>query len=1038
VSRLIDDLRVRLQAHRVVVVAGSGVTAAATDGDARSSWSGLVLSGLDHASQLPGIQKNILDAAQLLSEAGDSNSLISASELVTQLLGGRDGGEYARWLGEAVGQLELKDPSVPEALVSLGAPVATTNYDGLIEQASGWERVTWLDGSAVQRALQGDDRAVVHLHGHWRTPHSVVLGIRSYEELGHSAPAQALQRAMATMNSLLFVGVGGGASDPNFGALREWLIRTFPDAEYRHYRLCLQGEVDALSVEHGTRERIFPIPYGDRHEDLANFLGDLAEIPTSRLRGERANSTQRGGAIALPAPPVTLGREDEVDMAVGRLLAEPPQPVLLHGAPGIGKTNLTLAVLHHPGIVDRFGERRWLVRCEAPESATGLVGELAAALGISPAGDALAGVLALTSQAPAVLALDNLETPWERDTLAVEELLGVISQIPGVALIASMRGLERPNGVRWARPTQLEPLDQASARTLFTSIAPDDFDTPTLEGLLEEMGGIPLAVELLAYAADGEPDLDHLVKRWQAERAGLLMRGPADHRLLSIAVSIDTSWNSPTMTESAKRLLGVFGRLPDGVADEDLERLLPEDGAAAANLLRRRGLAIEQAGRLRTLPPIRHYLADAHPPSDEDWQRTIDHYRERAAALGALAGRPGGGEAISRLVHETANITVAVKQALDGELLQDGYNAAQGFLEAARFGGIDAGPIAEALVSAAERTGDAIILADVVMRTGDLAMAHSDHDNARSAFERALALYRQEGDVLGEANCIDSLAAIAARRSQHDAAQDSYERALALHRQVGNVLGEANCITALAGIKFEHSEHESAREEFRQALALHQQVGNLLGEVNCTSSIARIAYLRAENDAAREAFQRAQPLYQQLGDVLGEANCISNLGEIALTESQHDGARDAFERALELYRQSGAVLGQAGCITGLGDVALAQADPEGARDAFELALELYQQVGSVLGEANCTRGLGRVALAQDERGDARDAFERAFELYTGIEEPYSVGVTLVNLARLENDPVMRCKHVANARAAWLSIKRDDLVAELDSMFADCR
>jgi hypothetical protein len=258
-TSLVDDLRERVRDERVVVVAGSGVTAAATRGHEFSSWAGLVSAGVQWVSQLPGVPAGRLDAARSLLSVGESSSLIAAAELVTESLGGRKGGEYGRWLRETVGSLQVEDSAVLDALIALGVPVATTNYDGLIEQASGWERVTWLDGAAMQRALQGDDQAVVHLHGHWRAPSSVILGIRSYEELASSGPAQALQRAMATMGSLLFVGVGDGASDPNFGALRKWLAATFPGSGYRHYRLCLNSEIEALSREHQPDERILPL-----------------------------------------------------------------------------------------------------------------------------------------------------------------------------------------------------------------------------------------------------------------------------------------------------------------------------------------------------------------------------------------------------------------------------------------------------------------------------------------------------------------------------------------------------------------------------------------------------------------------------------------------------------------------------------------------------------------------------------------------------------------------------------------------------------
>lgn len=275
---LVDDLRERLRAGRVVAVAGSGVTAAATRGHKLASWSGLVASGLDHASGLPGVPPARIDAGRRLLEAGDSSSLIAAAELVTESLGGRGGGEYAGWLTATLGSLELEDAAVPAALAALGVPLATTNYDDLIERASGWDRVTWLEGGMMQRALQGEERAVAHLHGHCRVAPSVVLGIRSYEEQLRSDTAQGLQHGIASMSSLLFVGVGDGLSDPNFGALRRWMTRAFASSQYRHYRLCLNSEEEALLLEHSQEERILPLGYGNRHEDLPAFLGELAEV----------------------------------------------------------------------------------------------------------------------------------------------------------------------------------------------------------------------------------------------------------------------------------------------------------------------------------------------------------------------------------------------------------------------------------------------------------------------------------------------------------------------------------------------------------------------------------------------------------------------------------------------------------------------------------------------------------------------------------------------------------------------------------------
>lgn len=243
----------------------------------------------------------------LLSE-GDPSSLVAAAGLVTEALGGRTGGEYARWLSDTVGGLEAKNEAVIKAVTSLGVPVATTNYDGLIEQVLGWERVTWMDGAGMQRPLQGDDAAVVHLHGHWRDPRSVILGVRSYEELRTSGVPQALQQAIAALGSLLFVGVGAGLSDPNFGALRVWLAATFSGSEFRHYRLCLASEVDELVAEHGDAERILPVPYGDSYEQLGEFLQELGgpRLGTAPHAIGPAEAWATGGAAALTDRPTRL------------------------------------------------------------------------------------------------------------------------------------------------------------------------------------------------------------------------------------------------------------------------------------------------------------------------------------------------------------------------------------------------------------------------------------------------------------------------------------------------------------------------------------------------------------------------------------------------------------------------------------------------------------------------------------------------------------------------------------------------------------
>ena len=206
---------------------------------------------------------------------GDLDELLGVAEEVARRLGSPTGGEFSRWLRESVGSLRASNRQVLEALRDMGCPIATTNYDGTIEEVAGLKAVTWLDGASVERVLRRDDRGVIHLHGHWETPNSVVLGVRDYERALGDEHAQTMLKAVRTTRTLLFVGFGEGLSDPNFGAFLRWTRKVFPGSEYRHFRLALERDVQQLQSQHPPEERIFVIPYGSKHDDLAPFLTSL-------------------------------------------------------------------------------------------------------------------------------------------------------------------------------------------------------------------------------------------------------------------------------------------------------------------------------------------------------------------------------------------------------------------------------------------------------------------------------------------------------------------------------------------------------------------------------------------------------------------------------------------------------------------------------------------------------------------------------------------------------------------------------------------
>ncbi len=717
-------------------------------------------------------------------------------------------------------------------------------------------------------------------------------------------------------------------------------------------------------------------PYSGLDDFKTKLAHDLQTILAARIGPAPASGTAAGtqpDAPTVPLPDRCFGRaEDTAKLVVALCAASVPTAVLVQGPGGIGKTTLTQDAANHPDVRAQFGPRRWLVPLETATDRDTFDAALLTAIGLDPAAGFSPAPRRL-AQAPTLLVLDNLETPWERAGPAIEARLGELAAIPGVTLLASFRGQEAVGGVHWSLRHRVDPLPDEQASALFRDIADAiPAHDAHLPALLRELGGVPLAICLTARRAARHADLAGLWAEWQRVGVELAQwQGTDPARLTSVAHSIELSLRSPRLRASGHRLFAMLGQLPAGLAPADRDALLGGEAFAAEDGLLAVGLAHHRAGRLDLLPPVRDHARRAHPPTGQDATAWCRHFLTLTREQGGRIFGAGGAEALARLTPEVANLDAALRAATALSLREIAVAAAEGtyrLLSASGAGSITTlRGLGQACLAASDKRG----AARCYLYAGVVASDRSDHAGARALYEQARPLYQQAGDVLGEANCIRSLGDIALRRSDHAGAGALYEQARPLYQQVGDVLGEANCIRSLGDIALRRSDHAGAGALYEQARPLYQQVGDVLGEANCIKSLGNIALARSDHAAARALYEQARPLYQQVGDVLGEANCIRSLGDIALRRSDHAGARALYEQARPLYQQVGAVLGEANCIKSLGDIALARSDHAGARALYEQARPLYQQVGDVLGEANCISAMGDVARAEGDAAAAR-------------------------------------------------------------------
>ncbi len=736
-----DELKERIANKGVIVVAGVGVSANTVDASQRhyTSWQKWLLTGIEHCKDLA--EEDWCRRQQQAIENGDLDEMLSAAGLIQKKLGGREGGEFANWVKQTVGSLKVKYPELIKAIVGLNVPIIKTNYDPLIENVTNLERATWKEKARAQNIINGDERAILHLHGHHLEPHTMIVSALDYQDIQTKEITQDLQKVMATRSSLLFVGCGATLDDPNLGGLVDWL-QDFKDSHNRHYFLVRHSEVGDYQKRYPlTETRIVILGYGDNYGDLTGFLTQLAPIGVSESK-EGATP-----ALNLPGKPRFIGREKELNDLVQTLLEPEPKPTPVIGTLGIGKSNLCQTMLYHPKIIERYGNRRFFVRCDGALNKASLVSEIARQLNL-PEGQYLDfRVEQELRRASVLLVLDNFETPWQEDTQEVETYLANLCAIQGLTLVITLRSMTRPRGISWRDPIEPKLLSRPDSRKLFLEVAGEHFtDDNHLDKLVSDLDGLPLAIELLAMRAEGEPNLSQLWRQWQDKRSELLKRESVpEDRLSSFAVSFELSFDNPRMTETARRLVTLVGPLPDGIAHADLDMLIPVGAQDAASVLRKVGLAFSDDNeRLRMLAPLREYANRHHLPVKEDKERMIRHYCGLAQEQGWLVGSSGGQEAAKRILDDYANLTTMTQTALqtdEEEIQQAGIDAALGLAEYARFMGENLNWLIEKAIDITKDKGWIRQQANCIRSLGNIALERSDHDTARTQYEKALELY---------------------------------------------------------------------------------------------------------------------------------------------------------------------------------------------------------------------------------------------------------------------------------------------------------
>lgn len=281
---MIDVLSYLQTAHRqgmLVPFIGAGFGSAVAN---LPTWPKLLEDGIEYVVTNLGTTNHASEIALMRSLATEGH-LIEAFDELAKLLRVPDGEltsiEYESFLAESFAAPTIKSDDLLRSLAFLQpARVITTNYDTLLESWSigAPATITWQDASAIRNAIRLGS-GVIHLHGVWNVPRSVILTRRSYELIRADRPARKVAQVLFHGRVVLFIGTSlDGVHDPHLADLLsefEGLANPVRREVSPHVML-LKGRIDGATRARLNRYGILPVSYGCEYDDLPAFIRKIA------------------------------------------------------------------------------------------------------------------------------------------------------------------------------------------------------------------------------------------------------------------------------------------------------------------------------------------------------------------------------------------------------------------------------------------------------------------------------------------------------------------------------------------------------------------------------------------------------------------------------------------------------------------------------------------------------------------------------------------------------------------------------------------
>jgi serine/threonine protein kinase/uncharacterized protein HemY len=282
------------------------------------------------------------------------------------------------------------------------------------------------------------------------------------------------------------------------------------------------------------------------------------------------------------------------------------------------------------------------------------------------------------------------------------------------------------------------------------------------------------------------------------------------------------------------------------------------------------------------------------------------------------------------------------------------------------------------------------------LRLGSLYGRKQQDDKAAAAFDKAYALYNEQGNVEGMAEVFYQRGAYLNLGDKLPEAQDQLQRALDLALTTDNKPQQIKTLLQLGGVAYSAGDTARAEQYSARAvdLARSEQLDNLT--TNGLIDIGNALFLRGEYGDAQKRFEQALEIAKANKGRRGEARALLSLGSLLVQQGSGGKALSYLEPALAFYRQGNFRRETLQALLLLGYANEQQGNNEAALESFNEQLKLAGEVNDQAQLAHTHAAIGRLLSHQERFTEALQHYNESYRLNKSLGLEPKTGYDLHN------------------------------------------